>query len=148
MQVRILDLVTYLGMNRNLKHRRTVRRKNWHLYNTAQGRDLDYKEGKRKRLAYELGALEEERLVAQEALLGTAGLLQEDWLTRIRLDLIWKLDLVLLPRPRPRRGVALLLPLWELELAQVAMVSWKPFALSTTCSSSARGRVRNIHLTT
>ena len=116
MQVRILDLVTYLGMNRNLKHRRTVRSKNWHLYNTAQGRDLDYKEGKRKRLAYELGALEEERLVAQEALLGTAGLLQEDWLTRIRLDLIWKLDLVLLPRPRPRLGVALLLPLWELDL--------------------------------
>ena len=61
MQVRILDLVTYLGMNRNLKHRRTVRRKNWHLYNTAQGRDLDYKEGKRKRLTYELSASEEER---------------------------------------------------------------------------------------
>ena len=116
MQVRSLDLVTYLGKNGNLKHRRTVRSKNWHLYNTAQGRDLDYKEGKRKRLAYELGALEEERLVAQEALLGTAGLLQEDWLTRIRLDLIWKLDLVLLPRPRPRLGVALLLPLWELDL--------------------------------
>ena len=95
MQVRSLDLVTYLGKNGNLKHRRTVRSKNWHLYNTAQGRDLDYKEGKRKRLPYELGALEEERLVAQEALLGTAGLLQEDWLTRIRLDLIWKLDLVL-----------------------------------------------------
>ena len=26
-----------------------MRSKNWHLYNTAQGRDLDYKEGKRKR---------------------------------------------------------------------------------------------------
>lgn len=99
--------VTYLGKNGNLKHRRTVRSKNWHLYNTAQGRDLDYKKGKRKRLPYELGALEEERLVAQEALLGTAGLLQEDWLTRIRLDLIWKLDLVL----RPRLGVIRLLPL-------------------------------------
>ena len=55
-------------------------------------------------------------MVAQKAFLGDAGLLQEDWLTRIRLDLIWKLDLVLLPRPRPRLGVALLLPLWDLDL--------------------------------
>ena len=51
-------------------------------------------------------------MVAQKAFLGDAGLLQEDRLARIRLDLIWELDLML----RPRLGVARLLPLWELDL--------------------------------